>query len=246
MYLNVSKINKAMEQNSSISIPTSTSTTGETTTEKASGVVVPLSSSSTATTSIDERMIPEGWVKCYSNKQKKDYYFNQVTGKSVWKLEDINIIVTSPTMQSSLSSTGIVKSSNSLSSPSTTTATTLNTSNDQYNNNDNSSAIKRRRVPSSSSTSIGANINSSSSVGIKDINLPITTNAINASSTAATSIVTFSNSIDNTLSKEELERKMDLEKFRESAFSRISAFAKHGQEKKLIFEPCNSERRYLM
>ena len=32
----------------------------------------------------------EEWVKCFSKSRKRDYYFNNRTGESVWTLEEMN------------------------------------------------------------------------------------------------------------------------------------------------------------
>ena len=32
----------------------------------------------------DEKPLPEGWTKNFSNTWKKDYYFNAKTGKQIW------------------------------------------------------------------------------------------------------------------------------------------------------------------
>ena len=34
----------------------------------------------------------EEWIKCYSKSRKRDYYFNQTTGRSVWSVEELTII----------------------------------------------------------------------------------------------------------------------------------------------------------
>lgn len=32
------------------------------------------------------------WIKCYSKSRKREYYFNQTTGRSVWSVEELTII----------------------------------------------------------------------------------------------------------------------------------------------------------
>lgn len=39
----------------------------------------------------EEEELPEGWVKHTSKKYNKPYYYNEVTKKSVWKIEDIPV-----------------------------------------------------------------------------------------------------------------------------------------------------------
>jgi hypothetical protein len=36
-----------------------------------------------------ERMLAE-WQKCYSNKRKREYYFNASTGESLWTIEEVS------------------------------------------------------------------------------------------------------------------------------------------------------------
>jgi hypothetical protein len=35
-----------------------------------------------------QRLLAE-WQKCYSNKRKRDYYFNSSTGESLWTIEEV-------------------------------------------------------------------------------------------------------------------------------------------------------------
>jgi hypothetical protein len=45
---------------------------------------VPSPVSTTTTTEDDDRVPPEGWIKAFSSKQNKAYWYNVTTKKSVW------------------------------------------------------------------------------------------------------------------------------------------------------------------
>mgnify|MGYP003629086436 CR=1 FL=1 len=45
---------------------------------------------------MDIKNLPKGWTKHYSNGQKKHYYHNSKTGRSVWTLEQIEEIKLEP------------------------------------------------------------------------------------------------------------------------------------------------------
>lgn len=194
-----------------------------------------------------DKDVPDGWKLCFSKTQNKEYYFHPATGRSVWKLEDISIM-SSNTSKGSASSDSSDKGSHSASaggaavsvgiSNNNNTSSFSSSSNDQTNDSSTAAAaaaVKRRRgvgYPGSSS---------SASSKEADTSLPITSSAITSSQSKHVYVAG-----GEELSKEEQERKYQLEQFRESALSRIKAFHELGEEKKLIFEPCNSERRYLM
>jgi hypothetical protein len=47
------------------------------------------SSSSSSSSSLSH--VPNGWIKAYSNSQRRDYFYHKATNRSVWKLSDIDV-----------------------------------------------------------------------------------------------------------------------------------------------------------
>jgi hypothetical protein len=43
------------------------------------------SNTNSATNTTPQPPLPQGWVKCYSNREKRDYWFHAASGKSVWQ-----------------------------------------------------------------------------------------------------------------------------------------------------------------
>jgi hypothetical protein len=56
--------------------------------------------SSSSTVDIDPYDVPEeykklGWRKCYSNREKRYYYFNKYSQESIWSLDELFELVIS-------------------------------------------------------------------------------------------------------------------------------------------------------